>query len=266
VLPAGVGVSADDEASGLAVDAEGCSYVTGRTESHDFPTTLGAFDRERCGVDAFALKLSSGGRTLLWGSFLGGSAKDEGTAIAVDGEGCAVVVGWTQSLDFPFDAGQSAPGRKDGFAVRVAESGNALRHATPIGGGSADEALGVTLDAEGAAWVVGRSRSSDLLLTPDAHQRRLAGAVDGFLVKLAPASGTTLYATFVGGAGEDELRGLHFDRSGTVLALCGVASDIPEDQRGALAGRRRGPADALVLCFDPRKSSMLEPSTAGLGF
>jgi hypothetical protein len=264
-----LGGSADDECRGLAVDEEGSSYVAGRTQSHDFPTTLGALDRERCGVDAFVAKLSGGGRTLLYSTFVGGSGQDEATAIAVDAAKRAVVVGWTQSLDFPFDAGVTAPGRKDAFALRLSEAGNVLHHATPIGGGSSDEALGVTLDALDTAWVVGRTRSADLPPSHDAYRARHGGAADAFLVRLSEG-GARLYSSFIGSAGEDELCGVHADRSGTSLVVCGTAAGIPLEQRGPLAGKRRGPSDALVLRFDPRVSAVAAPVTAeagvGLGF
>jgi hypothetical protein len=263
-----LGGSEDDEGRALAVDAEGCAYLTGRTQSHDFPTTLGAFDRERCGVDAFVAKLSSAGRVLLYSTFLGGSLQDEGNAIAVDGQKRAVVVGWTQSLDFPFEPARTPPGRKDGFAVRLSEMGNALLHATPLGGTGADEALGVALDPLGTAWVVGRTRSADMPASRDAHQSRLRGAVDGFLARLS-VEGALQYATFLGGAGEDELRAVHGDRVGTAVVVCGVACDVPAEERGVLAGRRRGSSDAFVLLFDPRASGPTTPSgavRAGLGF
>lgn len=269
VFSARIGGSEDDEARALAVDADGATYLTGRTLSHDFPTTLGALDRERCGVDAFVVKLSPGGRTLLYSTFLGGSGQDEGNAIAVDAQRRVVVAGGTQSLDFPFDADRRVPGRKDGFAVRLSETGNALLWATPIGGRSADEALGVTLDPLGTAWVVGRTLSADLALTRDAHQPRLAGAADAFLVRLSADEGRTLYATFLGGEGDDELCAVHADRSGTSLAVCGSSTGLSRESRGPLAGKRRGPADAFVLRFDPRVSAPITPTRpmqAGLGF
>ncbi|MSR61476.1 MAG: hypothetical protein EXS08_03375 [Planctomycetes bacterium] len=263
-----VGGSADDEANALALDAEGCVYLTGSTQSSDFPTTLAALDREHCGVDGFVTKLSAGGRSLLYSTFLGGTGQDACADLAVDAEGRAVVVGWTQSLDFPFDAGRKAPGRKDGFAVRLSSTGNALSYATPLGGGSADEARGVCLDALGAAWIVGCTRSEDLPLSADARNRRMAGAADAFLVELSAESGAALYATFLGGEGEDELCRVHMDRSGSALSLCGFATGIPLRQRGALTGKRCGPADAFVLCFDPRGTHPLTPADgleAGLG-
>ncbi len=266
-----LGGSDDDEGRALAVDEEGCVYLTGRTESHDFPTTLGAFDRERRGADAFVLKLSGGGRTLLYSTLLGGSQQDEGLAIAVDSQHRAVVAGWTQSLDFPFDAGAAPLGRKDGFVVRLTEMGNALVHATPLGGGRADEALGVALDPLGAAWVVGRTRSRDLVVTGDAYQGKLTGAADAFLAHVSADEGRLLYATYLGGGGEDELCGVHCDRAGTGLALCGVSANIPAELRGALSGKYRGPSDAFVLRLDPRASGPITPadvmqSGIGLGF
>jgi hypothetical protein len=264
-----LGGADDDECRALAVDEEGCTYLVGRTLSHDFPTTLCALDRERCGPDAFVVKLSAGGRTLLYSTFLGGTGADEANGVAVDAERRAIVVGSTQSQDFPFDAGYRAPGRRDGFAVRLSTTGNALLHAVPLGGASADEALGVTLDAHGAAWVVGRTRSADLPLTRDALQKRLAGAADGFLVRLAGDDGRLLYASFVGGEGDDHLAAVHADRTGTAVVACGASSDVPVERRGPLAGKRRGPSDALVLRVDPRASAPSAgkpPLQAGLGF
>jgi len=253
-----LGGSDDDECRGLAVDDEGASYLTGRTSSHDFPTTLGAYDRERCGIDAFVAKLSGGGRTLLYATFLGGSGQDEANAIAVDAEHRAVVVGWTQSLDFPFDGAQASV-RKDAFAVRLAPMGNTLHWAVPLGGGSADEALGVALDPLGTPWIVGRTRSTDFRVTRDAHQARLAGPADAFLVRLAPEDGKVGYATLLGGEGEDALTGVHVDRTGGGLVLGGTSANIPQESRGALAGKRRGPSDAFVLRFDARTSAPRTP-------
>jgi hypothetical protein len=266
-----LGGAEDDEALGLAVDAQGCAYVTGRTESHDFPTTLGAQDRERCGVDAFVAKLSGGGRTLLYSTFLGGSGQDEGRGIAVDARQRAVVVGWTQSLDFPFDAGREARGRKDGFAVCLTEMGNALAYATPLSGGSADEALAVALDPRGGAWVVGRTRSTDFPVTRDAHQARLAGACDAFFARLSGEDGALRYATLLGAQGEDELRAVAADALGATVALCGASLSLTLEERGPLSGRRRGPADAFVLRFAPDPAEPVTPQGAlqaglGLGF
>jgi len=189
----------------------------------------------------------------------------------VDAARQAVVAGWTQSLDFPFDSAAEPRGRKDGFVVRLSEMGNALVHSTPLGGGGADEALGVALDPEGSVWVVGRTRSRDLVVTADAYQGELTGAADAFLAHVSADEGKLLYATYLGGGGEDELCGVHCDRSGTGLALCGLSANIPSELRGALSGKHRGPSDAFVLRLDPRASGPVTPpdvmqSGLGLGF
>src|SRR2546421_1186526 len=100
-------------ARGIAIDASGNAYVTGETESSDFPTTAGAFDRTfhippncpRCGAadnyDGFAAKLNPSGSALLYSTFLGGTDIDSPRGIAVDGSGNAYVTGETLSLDYP---------------------------------------------------------------------------------------------------------------------------------------------------------------------
>jgi hypothetical protein len=270
VFSARIGGTEDDEARALALDPDGACYVTGRTVSHDFPTTLGAFDRERCGVDAFVFKLSGGGRTLLYSTFLGGSGQDEGMALALDANRRAIVAGWTQSLDFPFRGEVVARGRKDGFVVALSSTGNALEFATPLGGGSADEALGVSLDPHGNAWIVGRTRSRDFQSSPGGREE-LGGVADGFLSGLSPA-GEPFFADLFGGGGEDAFVAVHCDPDGTSLALGGLALDVERAERGPLSGPRRGPEDAFLLRLDLRSTTPTRPSTppgqleAGLGF
>jgi hypothetical protein len=262
-----VGGTDDDEARALALDADGGCYVTGRTASHDFPTTLAAADRERCGLDAFVFKLSGGGRALVYSTFLGGSGQDEGTGLALDGARRAIVVGWTQSLDFPFAGDVAARGRKDGFVVALSSTGNALEFATPLGGGSADEARGVSLDPRGNAWVVGRTRSPDFPRMPGGRAQ-LGGVADGFLVGLSP-DGRPFFADCFGGGGEDALDAVHCEPTGRSIVLGGFALDVERAERGPLSGPRRGPGDAFVLRFDRRSSSPTTPSgvlQAGLGF
>ena len=161
-----LGGADDDEARALAVDDEGCTYVTGRTDSHDFPTTLGALDRERCGVDAFVLKLSGGGRSLVYSTLLGGSQQDEGLGIAVDGQRRAVVVGWTQSLDFPFQSTPPDARRRVRRAPQRVGQRPGPRHGARWR--RRGRGPGVALESDGSAWVVGRTRSRDLAVTGDA--------------------------------------------------------------------------------------------------
>jgi hypothetical protein len=103
-----LGGSAEEEGFGIAVDLAGAAYVTGVTNSTDFPTTPGAFDTSFNGSffgDAFVTKLNPAGSELAYSTFLGGSEGDSGHGIAVDSGGAAYVTGITDSSNFPTTAG-----------------------------------------------------------------------------------------------------------------------------------------------------------------
>ena len=97
------GVS-DDVPRGIAVDAFGDTYIVGWTQSPDFPTTSGAFDRTGAAsnsLDVFVAKLNPTGTALIYATFIGGSNFDWGRAIAVDAAGNAYIAGQTKSSNFP---------------------------------------------------------------------------------------------------------------------------------------------------------------------
>jgi len=96
-----LGGSGSDLGWGIAVDSEGCAYVTGVTRSTDFPTENPYQLDNAGGGDAFVTKLSADGTALVYSTYLGGSDWDHGFGIAVDSEGCAYVTGVTRSTDFP---------------------------------------------------------------------------------------------------------------------------------------------------------------------
>jgi len=98
-----IGGSGNEWGWDIAVDDDGCAYVTGGTESHNFPT-VNPFDATLDGdADAFVAKLKNSGNGLIYSTYLGGlsSFDDRGFGIAVDGDGHAYVTGWTASTDFP---------------------------------------------------------------------------------------------------------------------------------------------------------------------
>lgn len=265
LFSARLGGTQDDEARALAVDEDGACYVAGRTDSHDFPVTLAAQDREKSSLDAFVFKLSGGGRALLWSTFLGGGGQDEALGLALDGARRPWVVGWTQSNDFPDDA--RAGGRRDAFVVALSSTGNALESAQRFGGTSSDEALGVDVDLRGEVWVVGRTRSRDFTARAG-EPCALRGVADGFLLTL-DEQGHVRRATLVGGAGEEGLAAVSCEPSGGSIVLAGTALDLAREERGPLAGTKRGPEDALLLRFDPRLRAPRTPAgftQAGLGF
>jgi hypothetical protein len=119
-----LGGSSGDGGNGIAVDAAGNAYVTGSTQSTDFPTTPGAFDTTfNGGPDAFVTKLNAtGSAPLLYSTYLGGIPVDVGSGIAVDAAGDAYVTGFTQSTNFPTTPGAfdtTFNGTNDAFVTKI---------------------------------------------------------------------------------------------------------------------------------------------------
>ena len=122
-----LGGSEVDWGHSIAVDSSGAAYVTGTTNSSDFPTTPGAYDTTHSGVcDAFVVKLKPSGDGLTYATFLGGDNKEWGLDIAIDSSGAAYVTGWTNSSDFPTTPGAydtTYNGDHDVFVAKLAVGG-----------------------------------------------------------------------------------------------------------------------------------------------
>lgn len=202
---------------GNAIATEGASaYVTGVTTSANFPTTPSAFQGAIAAQsDVFVTKLDSVG-AIAYSTFLGGSTGGEyGTAIAVDGSGAAHVSGFTNSTDFDTTTGPPSVGNGDAFVTKFTSNGTSLAYSTYLGGSDEDTALGIALDATGAAYVTGYTFSANFpahapfALLPYQVNRP---AEDGFVTKF-DLSGTRVYSTYLGGSGEDIARGIAVDAS-----------------------------------------------------
>jgi hypothetical protein len=195
-----------EEARNVAVGTDGSTYVTGFTESPDFPSTVGSFDATRDGTsDGFLTKLDAGG-ALVYATFIGGSASDTANSIAVDAVGNAYLTGSTSSLDFPTteDAYQSgASGTPNAFVTKLAPSGSSLVYSTYLGGSGFESAIDVALDAAGSAYVIGLATSGAFPVTEGAFDETLNGFEDGFVSKLTPDGSDLAYSTYLGGTSCD---------------------------------------------------------------
>ncbi len=218
-----LGGSGSDYGAGGAVDGFGNIYVTGRTSSSNFPTTAGAYDPVLNGdPDAFVTKFNLAGNGLDYSTFLGGGIKEYGQGIAVDGSGCAYVVGITESADFPVTAGtfdSTYNGLWDVFVAKLNPAGSALDYATFLGGGGddGDWLLGnasIAVDSCGKAYITGQTKSIDFPTTAGAFDITHNGLWDVFVARLNLAGTALEYATFLGGAGDDEGRGITLDGYG----------------------------------------------------
>jgi hypothetical protein len=132
-----LGGDSDDLGNGIAVDVFGNAYVTGATQSTDFPTTSGAFDESSNSFrDAFVSKFNAEGTDLVYSTYLGGNADDLGNDVAVDSSGNVHVTGSTQSIDFPTTSGAFEEDRQslqDAFVTKLNSDGSDLLYSTYLG-------------------------------------------------------------------------------------------------------------------------------------
>jgi len=209
-----LGGSDFDEGFGIALGAGGNAYVTGSTDSTNFPTTAGVFQTASGGGgDAFVTRLAATGSTLVYSTYLGGSGFDEGSAIAVDASGNAYVTGDTGSINFPIMGGafQTASGGAiDAFVTKLASNGSGL-YSTYLGGNGDDQGAGVAVDAGGNAYLAGFTSSTNFPTTAGAFQTASGGSGDAFVTTLAPSGSTLVFSTYLGGSGFDMGTGITLD-------------------------------------------------------
>src|SRR5262249_14686449 len=211
-------------------DAAGNAYVTGVTTSSNFPT-VGAYQPVNKGGsgDVFVSKLDASGSGLVYSTYLGGSGADESFNIAVDATGSAYVTGDTASTDFPVVPASPLgnAGGLDAFVTKLSPAGSALVYSTYIGGTGDDGGTGVRVDAAGNAFVSGFTSSTNFP-THAPIQAASGGGTDAFVVKLAPAGTSFVYATYIGGAGEDLGQRLAIDPAGSAyLPGRPTSSNVP---------------------------------------
>ncbi len=231
-----LGGSRGDVGGGIAVDTWGHAYVTGVTDSLDFPT-FKPF-QAKCGScgqyteNAFVAKLSYAGNALVYSTYLGGDDQDSGNAIAVDAAGNAYVTGMTTSDNFPL-ANPLQPNFTDGgwdaFVTKLNPAGSALVYSTYLGGSDNDVATGIALDGAGNVYVAGSTESHDFP-TANPLQSACGGFFcnDAFVAKLNPAGSALVYSTYLGGSDVDFGSGITVDGAGNAYVTGSTCStDFP---------------------------------------
>ncbi|HEV2383357.1 MAG TPA: SBBP repeat-containing protein [Terriglobia bacterium] len=199
----------------IALDSSGNAYVTGYTESTNFPTVPGAFQTALNAPEAaFVTKLIAGGSAFAYSTYLGGSGTGKtpcatcGASIAVDSGGNAYVSGLTWEVNFPTTAGAfqtkfAGGGGHDAFLTKVNPSGSALVYSTYVGGTNDDGAVAIKVDSAGILYVRGNTFSKNFPVTPGAFQPSFGGATDAFFLELNPTGSALDYSTYLGGAGKE---------------------------------------------------------------
>ncbi len=265
----------------IAVDAAGNAYVTGYTESSNFPVSAGAFDQTNRAswTKGFVTKLNSTGSALLYSTYLGGSSGFDGggRAITVDADGNAYVTGSTFSSDFPtvnavqpVHADDVGGGGYDAFVTKLNAAGTALVYSTYLGGTGNDDGKGIAVDSAGNAYVTGYTTGhlGPILFptTTGAFQQTNASTSSvPFVTKLNAAGSALAYSTFLGGTNgfDDWAAGIAVDAAGNAY-ITGTtqAADFPTTV-GAFDRTYGGGADAFVSALNPSGSALVYSTYLG---
>jgi hypothetical protein len=213
----GVAGAGNDGGNDIVADSSGNAYVTGQTNTYDFPTTPGTVDTVNDGPDvansreAFVAKINADGSGLIYSTYLGGSGEDWGNGIALGSAGSIYVTGYTRSENFPTTLGAlstTLQGTQDAFVTKLNADGTGLVYSTYLGGGGSEAGSGIVIDPPGNAYITGRTDSANFPTTAGVYDPAANGGNDAFITKLN-ASGTSLvYSTYLGGSSSDAGEGI----------------------------------------------------------
>ncbi|HJZ67087.1 MAG TPA: SBBP repeat-containing protein [Blastocatellia bacterium] len=260
-----------DEGLGIAIDAAGNAYVTGRTSGSDFPVTAGALktshDRDFTFVgevdpapvnltDAFITKLNPAGTALIYSTYFGGGGDDSGKGIKVDVAGNAFVVGTTQAANFPLanPLQASLSGGSDAFVAKLNKDGK-LVYSTYVGGSGDDSGNAIDIDESGNAYFAGTTASTDLPTTAAVFQ---PASGDVHIYK-STDGGASWMPAHVGVPSDRTVVQVAVDPSNSANLYAGTFQWVFSSTDGGRHWRRTSdslPIESFtVLGFDPKKPS-----------
>jgi hypothetical protein len=225
------GRSVFEEGQGIAVNAQGNAYVTGFTDSDDFPLHNPIKPSMIAGdTDAFVTEFSLDGSSLVYSSYLGGyNAMDKGYGIALDSSENIYVTGWTDSGDFPTANPYQATfaGNNDGFVTKLNPTGSAYLYSTYLGRFGTDIAYDIALDEANNMYVTGYTSSEDFPVV-NAIQPTYGGFYDAFVTAIGASGGPHLiYSTYLGGTSYEHGFGIAVGGGNTYVTGDVVSTDFP---------------------------------------
>ncbi|MBS1677649.1 MAG: SBBP repeat-containing protein [Actinobacteria bacterium] len=256
-----IGASKGDGGASIAVDAQGAVYLTGSTDSENFPTVdplAGIAGGNLGGTDIYVVKLNpdnGGAVTIDYSTYVSGSLTDGASGIAVDAQGAAYVTGFSDSTDFPLqDQFQADQPGFDAVAFKLnphAGGPVTLAYSTYLGGNGTQEAGSkIAVDAQGAAYVTGRTDATNFPLQDPLQTDQ--GGFDAFVTKLNPDAGgpvTLAYSTYLGGLAGDFPSTIAVDATGAAY-VGGVTDSTDFPTSGALQTDQAG-GDGFLTKFAP---------------
>ncbi|OQY44097.1 MAG: hypothetical protein B6242_13480 [Anaerolineaceae bacterium 4572_78] len=263
-----LGGSESDHVTAIAVDLIGNIYLTGYTDSHDFPTTSEAFQTTYAGgmADSFLMKFNPDGMNVTYATLFGGMDNDQSMAIAVDKDGFVYITGETFSTDLPTTKGSfqtQIKGRDDSFIAKFTPNGDRLSYITYIGGKKSDTGQAIVADEFGSVYITGKTTSADFPTTEQALDTSHNGSGDSFIVRLTPDGRSLAYSSFLGGQSNDKGSAITIDEAGNLYVVGSTLStDFPITD-GSLDNTHNGGYDTFVVKMDTDDNRLIYATLLG---
>ncbi|MCP4582964.1 MAG: hypothetical protein GY839_15250, partial [candidate division Zixibacteria bacterium] len=247
----------------IALGNNGDIYVTGYTNSPDFPT-FNAYDySHNGGNDAFVACLTAAGG-LSYCTYLGGSNPDYPYGMVIDSSGNAHIAGCTGSTDFPTANAynENSNGLYDVFITTLAAPGDSLIYSTYVGGGNDDYGWGIALDTNGDIIFGGGTTSADFPMV-NPIDGGFNGYYDAFVAKFNASGDSLVYSTYLGGIMYDEVWGLVIDDVGNAIITGGTSSSNFPTTLGAFDEEHNGSYDVFMAQISNSGDSLLYSTYIG---
>lgn len=279
--------SGGDRAYGIAVNSSGDAYVTGFTNSTNFPMVNAVQSTYGGGTDAFVTALNSSGSALDFSTYLGGSGQDVAYAVTLGTGGNFYITGQTQSSNFPtaapagYSPAQSSyhsvgGDTTDAFIAKLNYSGSSLSlvYSTYYGVG-AEYGYAVAVNSSGDAYITGQTGDQSTLPLVDPLQSSLGGILDppgiyggsdAFIAKLNSTGSSFTFSSYLGGSGDDKAFGIAIDSSGNVYITGQTSStDFPivGGMQPTKAGTTVAPYDAFLAVLNSADTALLYSTYLG---
>jgi uncharacterized protein (TIGR03437 family) len=202
-----------ESGTGVAVDSAGRAYITGTTDSPDFPLAAAIQPQLTGNYDDFVTVLDPSGKSLVWSTYFGSGTFQSGPAVALDAAGNVHLAGTDGMYT---------------FGAKLKGDGSAIVYSTHFGGSGLNFANGVATDAAGNTYITGGTSSPDIP-TVNAVQPKFAGAQNAFIAEFNGQTGAVTYATYLGGSGTDAANAIAADAAGNVyIAGETESTDFPQ--------------------------------------
>ena len=226
----------EDQAFAIAVDDNKNAYVTGTTNSPDFPSAVGGPIQaaKNAGYDIFVTKINPAGTAIVWSAYLGGATEETGLGIAVDGpSGRAYITGSVSGganipASAPMTGAVGVLAGLNAFVVGFAADGQSTTFRVTFGADGDDVGNGIAIDSGENLYVTGTATAGSVIdntphnalittfpttadASPCAGTRSVSS--QAFVMKFT-SGGAQVYGTYLGCTGFANGRGIAVDGSG----------------------------------------------------